>query len=265
MKTMRRQTVPQLFVEQMYLGEIGDHRKQRIVAEMGEESVRAAMLGLEESNREILQASPPEVVVKQILARATRTGPIPIPFRRTAGPRRFLIPLAAAAAMALAVIVGLRVFQPTFPGVTIQDTTRVKGEPYLLIYRDTADSPELVGEDDTLRESDRIQIKYVAAGDEYGAIVSVDGRGGVVLHYPADAGSAPRLDPREAVALEHSYVLDDAPRFERFFFVTSDSEFSVASVMAAAAALAQGGADTRPLDLPPQMRQTWVLLKKEER
>ncbi len=262
---MRRQTVPQLLMEQMYLGEIGDHRKQRIIAEMGEESVRAAMSRLEESNREILQASPPEVVVKQILARVTLTGPIPIPFRRTATRRRLLIPLAAAAAMALAVIVGLRVFQPTAPGVTIQDTTRIKGEPYLLIYRDTLDSPELVGENDILRESDRIQIKYVAGGDEYGAIVSVDGRGGVVLHYPADPASAPHLDPREAVALEHSYVLDDAPGFERFFFVTSDSEFSVASVMAAAAALARGGADTRPLDLPPQMRQASVLLKKEER
>lgn len=66
-------------------------------------------------------------------------------------------------------------------------------------------------------------MSYVAAGRAHGVIVSIDGRGQVTLHFPADAGAPTALESGRAVPLSHSYELDDAPLFERFMFVTAEA------------------------------------------
>ena len=262
---MATRTVPGLILEQIRLGELDEDRRRRIEDEMGAEALQEAINRLEQSDSEILRDYPAESVAAQIMQRASATGArqervVAFPARAR---RRILIPLAAAAAIALVAFVGIRGFAPTTtPGTTAEEVTRVKGQPYLLIYRDASGKPELVTEDDTLKESDRIQIKYVAAGSLYGAILSIDGRGAVTLHYPPFEGAEPRLEPNTAIALEHSYVLDDAPKFERFFFVTADAAFAVSTVLESAAALG-GAADSRVLQLPEGIKQTSVLLMKE--
>ena len=51
-------------------------------------------------------------------------------------------------------------------------------------------------------------------------LVSIDGRGVATLHFPDDVDPT-ALAHGGAMALDHSYELDDAPGFERFLRVTA--------------------------------------------
>ncbi|MDE2832664.1 MAG: hypothetical protein OXN20_21310, partial [Gemmatimonadota bacterium] len=64
-----------------------------------------------------------------------------------------------------------------------------------------------------------------------GVIVSVDGRGTVTRHLPASGTSAVRLIQGDPVPLDYSYELDDAPKWERFYFLTADASFDVRDVV----------------------------------
>lgn len=113
------------------------------------------------------------------------------------------------------------------------------------------------------REGDLLQLSYVAAGRRYGAVVSVDGRGIVTLHWPEEGGPAAPLAQAGAVPLPHAYLLDDAPAFERFFLVTGDNAFDSATVVEAARRLAAAGrARQDPLPLPAGLDQRALLLVK---
>jgi hypothetical protein len=62
--------------------------------------------------------------------------------------------------------------------------------------------------------------------------------------------------------MPNAYALDAAPRFERFVLVTSQKPFEVSVVLSAARAV---GADpSAPLLLPPDLRQTSFVVRKEE-
>src|SRR5213075_1493137 len=91
---------------------------------------------------------------------------------------------------------------------------RVKGlEPGLTIYRRTA------------------------AGTE-----TLAGRGVVTRHFPADGDRAAALARGRVTLLDQAYELDDAPGWERFYFVTGDTPFAVAPIVDAAHEISAGGA-----------------------
>ncbi|HEX8539626.1 MAG TPA: ActD-like protein, partial [Cystobacter sp.] len=96
-----------------------------------------------------------------------------------------------------------------------------------------------------------------------GVIFSVDGRGTVTLHAPERGLDAMPLAPSGTHALPQAYALDDAPAFERFFFVTSDDPFSLEEVLAPARVLATSdGARTALLPLAERFRQVSFTLEK---
>lgn len=113
---------------------------------------------------------------------------------------------------------------------------------------------------------DVVQVSYVAAGHDYGVVVSIDGRGEVTLHHPARPRDVPRVKARGEVPLDHAFEFDDAPGFERFFFVTASGHpLEPEAVMAAARRLATAGfvaARVDPLPLPEDLSQTSFLLRK---
>src|SRR5690606_33901846 len=92
----------------------------------------------------------------------------------------------------------------------------------------------------TAEEGDLVQLSYVSAGRRYGAIFSIDGTGELSLHLPLEGGEAVLLEAGPAVALSHAYELDDAPAFERFFFVVSDEPFRLEPILEAARSLPEG-------------------------
>jgi hypothetical protein len=108
-----------------------------------------------------------------------------------------------------------------------------------------------------------VQVSYVAAGNGYGIILSVDGRGAVTLHAPETGAQSVPLAASGTHALPRAYELDDAPAFERFILVTSSTPFALDEVLAAARALAASPqARTAPLPLPEGLTQVSFTLNK---
>ena len=104
-------------------------------------------------------------------------------------------------------------------------------------------------------------MQYHAAGRQYGAILSVDGYGSVTQHFPARGDRARALDTTGLVSLEFAYELDDAPRWERFYFVTSTTAFELPGVLAAAAGTVTTSGDS--LVLADGLEQFMLTLTKE--
>jgi hypothetical protein len=97
--------------------------------------------------------------------------------------------------------------------------------------------------------------------------VSIDGAGNVTMHLPPAGDRAAALKHETTVLLDQAYELDDAPRWERFYFVAGESPFDVAPVMQAArdAAAKISGLPPAGLALPRGLEQSGFTLQKESR
>jgi hypothetical protein len=176
--------------------------------------------------------------------------------------------LAAAATAALLLVITARPGWPPAEGSDPgADTSRVKGlAPQLVVHRQTRGGTERVAPGTPVQAGDVVQLGYVAAGKRYGVIVSVDGAGGVTRHWPRSGTAAAELESGREVLLPESFRLDAAPRFERFFLVTSDRPFDARDVLSAARALAaRADAHDAQLPLPAGLGETDVVLAKELR
>jgi hypothetical protein len=135
------------------------------------------------------------------------------------------------------------------------------------LYRQTAAGSETLADGAVAHTGDVIRVGYRAAGRTHGVIVSIDGRGAVTMHLPTDGDRAAALDRGATVLLDHAYELDDAPRWERFYFITGATPFSVAPVLDAArrAATTPAYVSTARLTLPAGLDQSAFSLQKEAR
>jgi len=214
---------------------------------------RLARLGV--SDGEILAQHPPSVIAASIRARAASgDGGRPRP---AGAPRRLALALACGLVLAAA---GVLLVPGRAPDATV-DTVRVKGlAPRLFVYRKAPTGAEELSAGAAAREDDVVQLAYQAAGRHFGTIVSIDGRGVVTRHLPAAGALASPLKTGASFALPEAYRLDDAPGFERFYFVTADQPFAVDLVLTAASHSA--GAEGR-LALPAGLDQYSFALRKE--
>lgn len=156
--------------------------------------------------------------------------------------------------------------------ISLPNGTRIKGiedidrsKPHLLIYRKKNKDVDLLKDGDEAKAGDLLQIAYGSANENYGVILSYDGNGTVTLHYPENGADSALLGDQKIVLLSLAYELDDAPDYERFFFVTSKSEINVQSVIDSAKMFAQDSRRARheKLQLSNSYSQYSVLLKKE--
>jgi len=153
------------------------------------------------------------------------------------------------------------------------DYTRVKGEESLdfmktqvVIYKKSNSEITLLNDGDQIKAGDLLQLAYVPAGKRYGVIFSIDGNGVVTLHYPEKNSSSSILKQEKKNLLSSAYKLDNAPDFERFFFITAMEKIEVQSVLEKAEelALSPESVKTAKLDLPKSCNQFSILLKKEK-
>jgi hypothetical protein len=90
----------------------------------------------------------------------------------------------------------------------------------------------------------------------------------VTLHFPLSEEAPPQataVSP-DTATLPHAYALDDAPRFERFFFVTANDPIDVQQTLAALRSFARrGDSATAWLDLPAGLHQASLRLRKADR
>ncbi len=151
---------------------------------------------------------------------------------------------------------------------TADDGTRVKGPSRLVAFRQLGEQVERLAQDAVVRAGDVIQLRYNAGGQRYGLIASVDGAGVVTLHFPLSEEAPPQATAvsSETATLPHAYALDDAPSFERFFFVTADEPVDVQQTLAALRSFAhRDDSATAWLDLPAGLHQWSLRLRKPDR
>ncbi len=171
------------------------------------------------SNAAILEHLPPAGVRREVERRRVIANK-----KKKRWPIVLVPAFAAAAALAL-------VFVGEAP------TERTKGDARLVVHEKTATGIVQVRAGDALQRGALLQVGYTPGGTGYGAVVSIDGRGVVTLHWPASPSAwSPTVEP-EGGTLPSAYELDDAPRFERFFLVTCAERFLARDVVEAAESL----------------------------
>lgn len=245
--------LPDYILERYLAGALDPARTAEVERALHDPDVAQRIAELRESNKEILERTPPRVFATAVRARIAA---------RPAPDRRPLLVggLSLAFAAALVAFVGLPEPTTTYP----LEETRPKGDDVsrLLLFRQQDGQAVALAEGDRAQAGDRLQLAYINHQDHYGLLFSVDGRGTVTLH----AGSATRPAPLEnghAVALPSSYELDDAPDFERFFLISAPEPFDPRPVLDAVRALDAEALAWKSLDLPHPLRQTSFVVHKE--
>ncbi len=264
---MSAEPIPDVMVELLALGELDEPE----ASELRESLIRTGdprLETIERSNAVILAEYPPEEVVPGLLA-ALDPSPAVIRWPRwglAAGAA--LVSLAAGIALVWALASGDDPLPTSAPPERVAVATdalgpagiRHKGEARLLVHRRGEIDP--LRDDQEVKAGDLLQLSYVADRWRYGTIVSVDGAGGVTLHWPSTESGDTTLD-RGTVRLDYAFELDDAPGFERFFLVVAEQPIEVSAVLDAARDLA-GSAEVQgaPLALTHPAQQISLRLRK---
>lgn len=157
-----------------------------------------------------------------------------------------LVKFAAAAALVLAVV-SVALFSQrelTAPavegnGAQVMDVamvtevensmgdTRIKGlDARMEVWKKIGDSAVQMSNLDEAREGDEIQLRYSVPEKCYGLLFSMDGNGTLTMHM-AEGNKAIALEPGKMTTLPFAYKLDNAPKFEKFFFLTSRDAFEL--------------------------------------
>lgn len=256
--------IPDVLVELLLLGELDDDEADAVRAQLvAEDDPRLAEL--QASNAELLERYPAQQVVSD-LRRAGLDEP------RSRWTWGAVAGLAAAAAAALLVWAlgpsGAPEREPSRDVVAVADPARPegdgirdKGAARLIVQRRGDEDPLDPGA--TVRAGDVLQLSYSGASG-HGVVVSLDGAGVATLHFPAEESDTTRLQ-KGLVRLDYAYELDDAPDFERFFFVTSSEPVPPRAVLDATETLGRGPSPrTAQLTLPEGWTQVSFVLEKRD-
>ena len=159
-----------------------------------------------------------------------------------------LVKLAAAAALVLAVVTvalfgqrslseqggtvlataaNTQVMEVAMADASGDDDVRIKGlSARMEVWKKTGDSAVQMENLGEAREGDEIQLRYAVAEKCYGLLFSMDGNGTITMHM-GEGNKAVGLEPGKMTTLPFAYKLDNAPKFEKFFFLTSKDEFEL--------------------------------------
>ena len=239
-------SIPDVRLERYRLGELPPDVAAEVErAAAGNPTLRSRLDALDRSDEDIRARYSPDVFTRGAMRSQRRVWPLAL--------------AGALAVVVLAVVVVL----PRLPGAV---SDRVKGtpggRPSLAVYRRTPNGSERLADGDVARAGDLLRVGYAAAGRTYGVIFSIDGRGTVTLHLPASGDQSASLSGAKTVLLGRAYELDDAPRIERFYFVTSTRPFEVAPIVSAARRV---GTAPERLTLPAGFEQATFAVQKEVR
>ncbi len=224
--------IPDWKLERYLLKELPAEEMTYLAHQIAQDDVlRARLSDFEKSDAEIRAAYPPAWTQQQIRMKAeSGSSSVALPRVRS---RLWIWPAIPTVAMLILVAI-----YPDFIDRIVQDYgadtpgIRVKGiQPSLQIFRKTNSGPRRLTEGEFVHEHDLLQIAYLAAGHRFGMIFSIDGRGAFTQHLPYNGNQSASLDQNEAISLNFSYELDDAPDWERFYFITSEIPFEVDEVV----------------------------------
>lgn len=264
--------VPEWLLERYLLDELPRKERRQLEKELEQDpALRTELEKLRRSDQQILSAYPAERMIPEILKRAALTKAEPAAHR----PWR----LAWLAAPALALVVFLLVILPPILQRRLAVSENSRPEDYiavkgsgpispsasgLRIYRRSGGVDQILRNGETARAGDLLQVTYIAGSEIYGVVLSIDGAGSVALHFPEQEDGDTALQRGRRVFLPQAYKLDQAPLFERFFFITAKEPLPTATILEKAGELAadQDKAMTAGLDLPGGFRQYSLLVRK---
>lgn len=107
----------------------------------------------------------------------------------------------------------------------VDNGTRIKGMTAgLEVWKKMGDSAVQMVNLGEAREGDEIQLRYRVPQKCFGMLFSMDGNGTVTMHM-GEGNRAVELEPGKMTTLPFAYKLDDAPKFEKFFLLTSGEMF----------------------------------------
>jgi hypothetical protein len=237
---MKNNQIPDIMLERYILKEL-DIKKMDEIRELcnSNPDIASRVTEIRKSNEEIFKAYPDDKIAAEIMHKYEAQNPtwrkqrsISIKYLR------IIAPVAVAAAAVVFILMpavknDVAIFNTT-------EITQSKGnETVLHIYRKNRNSEiEIMKNGSNAKAGDLLQIGYSSLKNAYGVILSIDGRGKVTLHYPGNEKASTKITAGEKHLLENSYELDDAPEFERFFFITSKAEINTESVIFSAEMLA---------------------------
>jgi len=257
-----------LALEQYRLNELPPAEAERVQSALDTDaSVRSRLAAIVLSDEAIARDYPPAWLASQIRERAAGRGTVVLPRRPTTG---WAWPLGlAAASLALLFTLPGPLPRPNLstPVATTEDSRPKGARPALAVYRRTDRGSETMADGAIARAGDLLRLGYPAVTQTYGVIVSVDGRATVTRHLPANGARAALLGHDRLNLLNTAYELDDAPGWERFYFVTADTEFDVEPILTAARQLAARDLHHPPGRLPlgREFSQAMFLVQKEAR
>lgn len=180
------------------------------------------------------------------------------------------IGLLAAACLTLVISISLIKSSPFTDTVgkkgILSSTERAKGAgARLFVYKKEAKGASILKSFSKVSGGDIVQLSYVSAGHEFGAIISIDGNGTITRHLPDDGNMASTLKSGGEIALNFAYQLDNAPTFERFILISSSRNFSLTSIINSitqAGKFALGATSDLSLYIPSGAVMTDILLVK---
>lgn len=270
---MNSELLSEYYLERYVLGELPDEVAGEIRGLVQESpELQAVLEEIESSSREILAVYPASAVKASLTARMKE-----VQKKRLGFPLRTILYLSSAVAAVLVffllILPAIKDDTGTGPLGIGPDQTLVKGtaaidlsKTQLLIFRKSDDQVEIMADKAQAKPGDLLQLAYVAAEESYGVILSIDGRGNVTLHFPAGRGESTELEQHRESFLPNSIELDDAPDFERFFFITSGAQIDVEDILRRAENLADVPAlvSQAELNLPDGLKQYSILVLKGE-
>ena len=248
-------------LERIVLGERSEADAQPPLTE----AERARLSEIRKDNDRILERYPPEEVAREVRRRAQA-----LARQRRSRWQGGVAWAGAAVAVGLAAIV-VSVPSVEGPSSLTPDaglaSTNPDERPALRIF--AARDGELVPlePEATVAPGERLQVRYISSGRRYGAIVSIDGAGSVVLHLPVPGSGelATRL-ASGVTTLPGPFDTTSAPGFVRLFFVTAAERFPTSAIVDAARRLAATPetAQQNALDVEG-VEQASLLLRKASR
>jgi len=233
--------IPDWKLERYLTGDLPESEMREIrEMEATDEIFAGRVKMLREDNRAILKKMPFERLSEKMEARELGTG------RGMNGAGNVVsfkfVKIAAAAALVLAVVsvalFGQREIVPaqSSDGAQVMDVamvtevengTRIKGlDARMEVWKKTGDSAVQMSNLDEAREGDEIQLRYSVPEKCFGLLFSMDGNGTLTMHM-AEGNRAIALEPGKMTTLPFAYKLDNAPKFEKFFFLTSRDSFEL--------------------------------------
>lgn len=259
--TRDQSTVPDLTLERYHLRELpADEAAYVSLRAATDPDVRARLAAIARSDAEINEQHPAHGLARSIAERIAR--------EQSSRSGTWGTAAWVGVASAAAVFIAFAIWAPSTPATPAgapPAADRIKGEAaQLLLHRKVGASSELMTDGDAARRGDLVRLAYRASGPCFGVILSIDGRGVVTRHLPVTGAAPADLQPGATTLLDEAYELDDAPRWERFFLITSDATFDVQMVIDTARVVAAKVGTDAPatLPLPAFLDQSSFLLRK---